>query len=155
LAGADKDLTEAERAAAMPLLANALRERSEARSGMYAPAERAGAVAGVPETLGMQGAADAAVEHRLRADAEGAGRMAAAPSIVYNEGQQAAIAAGPEPVLVLAGPGTGKTRTLVGRIRHLLEAGVSARHILAVTFTRRAAREMEERLVALLGETQA
>jgi len=155
LAGADKDLTEAERAAAMPLLANALRERNEARAGMRAPAEGAGAVVGVPETPGMQGAADAAMEHGLRADAEGAGRMAAVPSIVYNEGQQVAIAAGPEPVLVLAGPGTGKTRTLVGRIRHLLEAGVSARHILAVTFTRRAAREMEERLVASLGETQA
>ncbi|UZP66947.1 UvrD-helicase domain-containing protein [Desulfovibrio mangrovi] len=78
-----------------------------------------------------------------------------APSIVYNEGQKQAIEAGPQPVLVMAGPGTGKTRTLVGRIMHLLDLGVSARHILALTFTRRAAREMEERLVLALGSGQA
>lgn len=67
-----------------------------------------------------------------------------------NEAQQQAVAAGPGPVLVLAGPGTGKTRTLVERAAHLLEKGVSARHILAVTFTRRAAGEMDERLAAML-----
>lgn len=72
-------------------------------------------------------------------------------AIVYNEEQKQAIVAGPDPVLVLAGPGTGKTRTLVGRIMHLCAGGVSVRHILALTFTRRAAREMEERLLAALG----
>ncbi len=76
-------------------------------------------------------------------------------AIVYNEGQRTALEAGPEPVLVLAGPGTGKTRTLVGRVLRLLEQGVSARHILALTFTRRAAHEMEERLVRALGGEQA
>lgn len=69
-----------------------------------------------------------------------------------NEGQKRAVAAGPGPVLVIAGPGTGKTRTLVERAAALLEKGVSARHILAVTFTRRAAGEMDERLAALLSE---
>ncbi len=76
-------------------------------------------------------------------------------NIVYNEAQARAIAAGPAPVLVLAGPGTGKTRTLVGRILHLIESGVSVRHLLALTFTRRAAREMEERLVVALGGAEA
>ncbi|SBW02759.1 UvrD/REP helicase [uncultured delta proteobacterium] len=67
-----------------------------------------------------------------------------------NEAQAKAVAAGPGPVLVIAGPGTGKTRTLVERVLHLLEKGVSARHILAVTFTRRAAGEMDERIAAAL-----
>lgn len=67
-----------------------------------------------------------------------------------NEAQAEAIAAGPGPVLVIAGPGTGKTRTLVERAAYLLEKGVSSRHILAVTFTRRAATEMDERLGAML-----
>ena len=68
-----------------------------------------------------------------------------------NEEQQRAIQAGPGPVLVLAGPGTGKTRTLIARITRLLADGVNPRHILAVTFTRRAASEMDERLAAALG----
>jgi superfamily I DNA/RNA helicase len=56
-------------------------------------------------------------------------------------------------VLVVAGPGTGKTQTLIGRVAALLDAGKNPRRVLAVTFTRRAAREMEERLVALFGES--
>jgi uncharacterized protein (TIGR00375 family) len=72
-----------------------------------------------------------------------------------NEAQQRAMDAGPEPVLVLAGPGTGKTRTLVGRIRRLVDNGVSPRQILAVTFTRRAATEMDGRLLAELGGNAA
>lgn len=76
-------------------------------------------------------------------------------SFLYNEGQQRALCAGPEPVLVLAGPGTGKTRTLIGRITHLLEQGVAPQHILAVTFTRRAAKEMKDRLSLALVENVA
>ena len=72
-----------------------------------------------------------------------------------NAAQQKAAAAGPGPVLVLAGPGTGKTRTLVQRVSRLLAQGVSARSILAVTFTRRAASEMDERLRRVLGEAAA
>lgn len=64
----------------------------------------------------------------------------------YSEPQQRAILAGPHPVLVLAGPGAGKTRTLVGRIQRLVNDGVPMEHILAVTFTRRAAAELRERL---------
>ena len=63
-----------------------------------------------------------------------------------NEMQRAAIMAGPGPVLVMAGPGTGKTQTLMGRVRHLLEKGTDPSHILILTFTRKAAREIRDRL---------
>jgi superfamily I DNA/RNA helicase len=68
----------------------------------------------------------------------------------YTAAQATAIAHRGGPVLVLAGPGTGKTRTLVGRILRLLEEGVSPDDMAAVTFTRRAAEEMHDRLAALL-----
>lgn len=74
--------------------------------------------------------------------------------VVFNEAQQRAVEAGPGPVLVVAGPGTGKTQTLMGRIDYLLERGTRARRILAVTFTRKAAREMNERMKSQLGESE-
>ncbi|HSS52739.1 MAG TPA: UvrD-helicase domain-containing protein, partial [Thermoanaerobaculia bacterium] len=58
------------------------------------------------------------------------------------------------PLLIVAGPGTGKTRTLTHRIAHLVaERGAAPESCLAVTFSRRAAAEMEERLAALLPES--
>ncbi|GAU08854.1 UvrD-helicase domain-containing protein [Desulfoplanes formicivorans] len=60
--------------------------------------------------------------------------------------QQQAIEAGPGPVLVLAGPGTGKTHTLMGRVKHLLAQGEDPATMLVVTFTRRAAQEIRNRL---------
>jgi len=67
--------------------------------------------------------------------------------------QSAAAAAVDGPLLIVAGPGTGKTRTLTHRLAHLVtERGVSPEQCLAVTFSRRAAAEMEERLASLIPE---
>ena len=73
-----------------------------------------------------------------------------------NDEQIAAIVAPVAPMKVLAGPGSGKTRVLVGRVTHLInELGVPPSHILGITFTNKAAREMRERLVASVGEENA
>jgi uncharacterized protein (TIGR00375 family) len=82
------------------------------------------------------------------------GAAEAAREVRFNDAQLRAVQAGPGPVLVLAGPGTGKTQTLLGRIRRLMEADVKPRRILALTFTRRAARELRERLETSLGLAQ-
>ncbi len=66
--------------------------------------------------------------------------------ITYAPAQSRAIMAGPEPVLVLAGPGAGKTRVLVGRVLRLLGEQCAPESLLAVTFTCRAAQEMQDRL---------
>jgi uncharacterized protein (TIGR00375 family) len=74
------------------------------------------------------------------------------PRPEFNAAQKAAVEADPGPVLVLAGPGTGKTRTLIGRVERLLDAGADPESVLVVTFTRRAASELRERLAALRGD---
>ena len=71
-----------------------------------------------------------------------------------NQAQASAVYAGPGPVLVLAGPGTGKTHTLIRRVERLLDEGVPADALAVATFTRRAASELSERLAALRGPGQ-
>ena len=55
------------------------------------------------------------------------------------------------PVLVTAGAGSGKTRTLTAKIAHLIETGMDPRRILAITFTNKAAEEMKTRLTEMTG----
>src|SRR3982074_724783 len=67
-----------------------------------------------------------------------------------NEQQLAAVTASPGPLLVIAGAGSGKTRTLTYRVAYLLENGIDPRSILLLTFTNKAARQMLDRVANLL-----
>ncbi len=76
----------------------------------------------------------------------------ASATAALNDEQRAAVAHGGGPLLIVAGAGTGKTRTLVHRVAALIERGVRPERILLLTFTRRAAEEMLTRVERISGQ---
>jgi DNA helicase II / ATP-dependent DNA helicase PcrA len=106
---------------------------------------------------GVEAAAEPAARAAVAFEQPGLALVAAPPSSPLLEGldaeQREAVCAGDGPLLIVAGPGTGKTRTLTHLLAHRVrERGVAPDRCLALTFTRRACAEMRDRLRALVPE---
>ena len=69
-----------------------------------------------------------------------------------NKEQQEAVSYNAGPHMIVAGAGSGKTRVLTYKIAYIIEEGMEPDNILALTFTNKAAKEMKERIVDLIGE---
>lgn len=132
--------------------------KTPAKRGRKKAAETAGESATISATatvrvrraaLPLAESADTAAADNFSAVKSAVRAEAPARSFAYSTDQQAALTAGPAPVLVLAGPGAGKTRVLVGRLQWLAQQGEDMGRVLAVTFTRRAANELRERLAGV------
>ena len=92
---------------------------------------------------------------KIRLQKSGDERLAAMFAAELNQAQHSAATAPDGFNLILAGPGSGKTRVITYRVAYLIARGVPAESILLVTFTRRAAREMVGRLEGLIGPQAA
>ena len=75
--------------------------------------------------------------------------------MIFNEAQNTALSHKNGPMMVLAGPGSGKTTVITHRIKRLLEQGVAPSGILVITFTKAAATEMKERFYRLMEAGEA
>jgi len=105
-----------------------------------------------PQGGGEAQAARGEGETQARAEGETKGERKCDVLTALDADQRAAASVVEGPLLIVAGPGSGKTRTLVHRIAHLVaERGIAGVQCLAITFTRRAAAEMRERLRVMLG----
>ena len=118
------------------------------------------AASGQPKPTSRPAADDAAIAKparpRLHLVKDTAGDHASGMLAALDGNQRAAAGTVEGPLLIVAGPGSGKTRTLTHRIAHLIaERGAAAESCLAITFTRRAAAEMRERLATLLPDCAA
>jgi len=99
----------------------------------------------------MAGAAPESPSEPSEPSGPGESAPAAAAPLGLDQEQEAIVTHDGGPLLVVAGPGAGKTRVLTHAIAHRIGAGLSAERCLAVTFTRRARDELRDRLAALLG----
>lgn len=146
-----------------PAAKRAAGKKATAAADLWAPAAASTGGEGAPqaavESSSIQAAAAAGTEtaHATTPDAPQPASPDAAPraeaSVLdgLDPDQRRAASAIGGPLLIVAGPGSGKTRTVTHRIAHLVkERGVPAASCLAITFTRRAAAEMRERLARLL-----
>src|ERR1700729_2852877 len=89
---------------------------------------------------------------KIRLRKAGDDRLAARFAAELNESQRAAATAPDGYNLILAGPGSGKTRVITYRVAYLIASGIAPESIMLVTYTRRAAREMIRRMESLIGQ---